>query len=1614
MAKLEPKNELEAREILHSIRDEKGFMDAQTTGELEKLSGLARDNIEQTYRKYREIQAQYTTTYRFLFELIQNADDVSYSRAKAADTPPTVVFNLTRDRLIVELNEDGFTRANVEAICATGKSSKKKTALDDHIGEKGFGFKSVFAISENVHIQSGLWSFRFEHKEGQDGLGMVIPLDAEISAVSEGMTTRYTLLLANTSEVAYQELVTEIRGLDNVLFFIRQLQQISVKIAHLNGELEHVIIKKDLHLPRPNMITITRSTQFSGVSGVSEAPNDETDIRRYYHFADTVENLPKDARRQGRTKSRIEILLPVDDQHRPNPCELGEHVFAYLPLSPRIPQLPFLIQADFTTTGNRETIDMSKWNEALRNGIVSLFAKAISDITAQEHALNHKWLQFLPTKGMQHLWVPFRDDILKHLAQLPILQTRRERRLRKPDDLCILVAEDTFENKPLFEDLPDEVYLAAEYEKAHYESLKTLGVGYLTWEHLFNRLKADLRSSESKLRTIPPTSRWHAACASLLLELFEKAAYKNSPYRGHLKNIAIIPLRDNNQWMSSSGANNLHQKIYLPSSGGADVPTGLSLLVVDPGAIQFTERLKLFRELGVCECPQNEVRSLIQEAHRKLDRKGIDKAQGLFHDIFTHYGYLFDVGVPPEECKGQLLVPITAGLLKTTQAPLYFLSTAPHDTQQLLPEEFSQKDNKIAAFLDRGLVDCRRADAISNGITWLEWLKRATGARYFPALESSDSTRLSEAVLEIHRQSPQNFLRMLQAHWKDEYRDVVEGSAKVGGLLSDLNVPCESGEQHQIKSSYLPLPELKAKVTSSGTIQIFPFIQIPVAEGELDGLSLQHWLFLKHVKIRHEPGVMFYTLILFLMKDLAHFNFSQVSEVYAGIVSTALPRDEEMLRGIFTNESGICMPKSADGPWQWKPPSECLWEGPRFLTIKTPLVHEYDQSLERLFKHCLRIRGADVNDILKELEHRAKSIPEPTRAVEDVTMIYQYLIENFQSKADRDCIKAAFKSDSLIFANGDWRSLNDCIWKSEYELSGYQILDAIYPDLEQLFVGLLDVKIASPSLLAKDLIRLAKNSVPDTARIRTRLLQVGEVLGKCEINEELRQVLHKLQEEKILPISSTDEAAPLRSILDESYIPDHERYRSDIGAQCPMLDLSFSEVKTLAPFFAHFGFADYYLSTAVNEHTRAVGEMEEDSIFATMLQQRAYALYSCAAHHRSTRARPGDTLMFEQLSTLTAYRASEFSTELRLRLEDGNVVTVPSQKTLQVYYDEQANCIYTPIDKSQWRECFRKLLPSVLSKLIGAEGAKYQITLILDETQDLDGLLQDQDIQEVPWIPKPVIDSKSLRGLENMWSEEAVVEETLSRGRENGYTERTLIEDVRPPPPSDKAYATFLDHVIQQAQRHASCWSMQDLEHALSSLAISKQQFNHAEIFGNRDFYRDLHNDRIGTAGELFVFELLSGLGLPNFSIDNWRSNKRGIVRVVSKYSGLKSWYGKESGDLIYTDSDRSLTKWMKGQCEESFVAELENHQGPIRYLIEVKTTTGPCSREFYMAHKQFELMEDCSIGDVSGERLVYVLFRVYEVSSGDIGFRVFLDPWRLRKSELLFETTGQWEVQVR
>jgi hypothetical protein len=284
--------------------------------------------IRSQFSYFRSVAEQlYSSRFRLIYELLQNGDDARY----AENVEPTITFRIKPTELIIESNEQGFSLQDVESICDTGKSSK--VGNSDTTGEKGLGFKSVFGIANYVHIQSGLWSFRFEHKRGEDGVGMITPIWTDaVSSLPSNVGTRCTLRYSENRDGFYKRLISEFEKLPKtIIFALRQLRRLIVVMESVDdrSRSDQITFTKDGDLSSEEMrINTTVTGQFG---------DHRSETTRLRLFQSTIIDLPFESQRTNAT-SDVTVAFEVDSNGLPVIPSRGHHIFAYLPVQ-RVPQL---------------------------------------------------------------------------------------------------------------------------------------------------------------------------------------------------------------------------------------------------------------------------------------------------------------------------------------------------------------------------------------------------------------------------------------------------------------------------------------------------------------------------------------------------------------------------------------------------------------------------------------------------------------------------------------------------------------------------------------------------------------------------------------------------------------------------------------------------------------------------------------------------------------------------------------------------------------------------------------------------------------------------------------------------------------------------------------------------------------------------------------------------------------------------------------------------------------------------------------------------------------------------------------------------------------------------
>jgi hypothetical protein len=161
------------------------------------------------------------------------------------------------------------------------------------------------------------------------------------------------------------------------------------------------------------------------------------------------------------------------------------------------------------------------------------------------------------------------------------------------------------------------------------------------------------------------------------------------------------------------------------------------------------------------------------------------------------------------------------------------------------------------------------------------------------------------------------------------------------------------------------------------------------------------------------------------------------------------------------------------------------------------------------------------------------------------------------------------EGDFILSENGQWHSLNTCVWKSPNALQGFQDVSKIYYSLEDFFVRRLGVGIPSPSKLIDEVRKMAEASEPQIAKLRSCLVDIGMMLAGGAIDQSVASSLDALKQTKFLPKRSVKGLSILVKVTDDFAIPDHLSYSQALAKRGILLDFDLHETQTLHSLFKY-------------------------------------------------------------------------------------------------------------------------------------------------------------------------------------------------------------------------------------------------------------------------------------------------------------------------------------------------------------------------------------------------------------------------------------------------------------
>jgi hypothetical protein len=346
----------------------------------------------------RIVEELYPDRAHFIYELLQNAEDVGAHTAE---------FVLLPDRLkFVHVGGRTFEERDVYGITNIGHGSKEQD--DDAIGRFGLGFKAVFAYSETPHIYSGDFAFRI--------VSLVLPEPVESKSAFDSKT-RFDFPFNNpkkTPESAHEEIARGLADLsDTTLLFLRNIR----KITWTDGAGAANALERIEH----------------GAHHIEIRTYVDGDVTERWHY------LRFSAPAPGLSKHNVAIVFALEtigddiavDPSRPIAEQLriipeAGRVSVYFPAEKETSNLRFHLHAPFVPELSRASVKETTANEPLFEALAALSAASLATIR-DLGLLTRDFLEVLPNlrDAIPARYQPMRDAIIQEMIEEPLTPTYR-------------------------------------------------------------------------------------------------------------------------------------------------------------------------------------------------------------------------------------------------------------------------------------------------------------------------------------------------------------------------------------------------------------------------------------------------------------------------------------------------------------------------------------------------------------------------------------------------------------------------------------------------------------------------------------------------------------------------------------------------------------------------------------------------------------------------------------------------------------------------------------------------------------------------------------------------------------------------------------------------------------------------------------------------------------------------------------------------------------------------------------------------------------------------------------------------------------------------------------
>ena len=381
----------------------------------------------------------YTDAKRFIYELLQNADD-SASDGQNVD----VIIKLFDDTLVIAHTGKIFENDDIQGLCSINNGTKKSDTTKT--GYKGIGFKSVFGQSNEVTIFTNNEYFKFDANHNIEWKAewgksqkvwetnnnnreflypwQIIPIymntfDNDIiqEFLSYGYWNVATIIKVSKLE-EIKKAIEELSSNVNMFLFLKNINFIQFEtnetiLIEIERSEDKLILKKD-NIVQVNWLVKT----------IELTVQDELK-----QILQLDANIPKKLKET----DNIELTLAIKKTE--NGLEkLSDNetlLYAYLPTDEKRYKLPILVNTTFLTSANRESLhENSKWNQWLFKSISLELFNWIAELVQGEYS--YQAYNLIPNKlnVNDDLSRDFNEGIDEAIESIPFILSKENELLK--------------------------------------------------------------------------------------------------------------------------------------------------------------------------------------------------------------------------------------------------------------------------------------------------------------------------------------------------------------------------------------------------------------------------------------------------------------------------------------------------------------------------------------------------------------------------------------------------------------------------------------------------------------------------------------------------------------------------------------------------------------------------------------------------------------------------------------------------------------------------------------------------------------------------------------------------------------------------------------------------------------------------------------------------------------------------------------------------------------------------------------------------------------------------------------------------------------------------------